>query len=354
MADDLKRSLESAKRDKLRREKPLVLDKLLRYPEKQARGEPCSRIDIAYDYICDLKCKHCMISRFEKKARKFTPADIRSVSEQADALGLAQFNISGGEPLLFKELDAIIAAMQPERFHIGISTNGHFLTADRARHLKSIGLDKVMISLDSIDPALHEENRGKLGTYDKAKASLFAARDAGLDVIVQHVVSHQNAQTDNTVALAKFAQDNGFSLDLVLAKPLGEWEGRHDVLIDDADAEFLWQLHQQYPAARRDTFPSYGLKRGCGALEGCFHITKFGDVLPCVFMHIGIGNVFTEPLKDIIDRGMSIKWFRGSPTKCLAGENREFIDKYMSKFWGKPVPVDYREVFAASDFVGGT
>ena len=86
-------------------------------------------------------------------------------------------------------------------------------------------------------------------------------------------------------------------------------------------------------------------------MNGCFHISQYGDVFPCVFMHISIGNVFDEPIKDIIDKGMSIKHFKEYTPVCLAGENRKFIEKYMTKFYGKPKPVDYREVFTAEDFV---
>ncbi len=343
------RKFEIEKREKLKREKPLVYEKIIQLSAKEQRGECASRIDIGYNYACNLKCKHCMASTFQKKDRSLTPADLRSIAEQADALGWCQFNISGGEPLALKNFDEVLKALMPERFHIGISTNGHFLTLEKAKHLKSIGLDKVMVSLDSYDEALHDANRAQGGSYEKAISAIWNARQAGLDTIIQHVITHQNARTPDTVKLAKFAQENGFSLDLVIAKALGQWEGRHEVLIDAADAKFLFQLHQKYPAARRDVFASYGMRGGCGILKRCFHISQFGDVFPCVFMHITLGNIFQDALKTIVDRGMKIKHFRNASPTCLAGENRAFIGKYMSKFYGKPLPVDYREIFTEED-----
>ncbi|MBN3033554.1 MAG: radical SAM protein [Candidatus Saganbacteria bacterium] len=346
---DLKKAIENAKREKLKREKPLVYEKIIKLAEKQARGEPTSRIDIGYNYACNLKCKHCMANMFQKKDRSLTLADLRSIAEQADALGWCQFNVSGGEPLILKNFDEVLRALMPEKFHIGISTNGYFLTAEKAKHLKAAGLDKVMISLDSYDEALHNANRASDGAYGKAIAAIWNSKNAGLDTIIQHVITHQNARTDATVKLAQFAQENGFSLDLVIAKALGQWEGRHDVLIDAEDAKFLRELNQKYPAARRDVFPSYGMRGGCGALKGCFHISQYGDVFPCVFMHITIGNVLDEPLKTIVDRGLKIKYFGNRSPICLAGEDRAFIDKYMSRFYGKPLPVDYREIFTEKD-----
>ena len=347
-----KQQFENAKRNKLRQEKPLVYEKIIKLADMEKRGECTSRIDIGYNYACNLKCKHCMANTFQRKQRSLTPADMRNIAEQADALGWCQFNISGGEPLILSNFDEVLEALMPERFHIGISTNGYFLTAEKAKHLKSIGLDKVMISLDSYDEALHNENRAADGAYEKAINAIWNARNAGLDTIIQHVITHQNARTDNTVKLAKFAQENGFSLDLVIAKAIGQWEGRYDVLIDAEDAAFLRKLNKEYPAARRDVFPSYGMRGGCGVPKKCFHISQFGDVFPCVFMHVTIGNVFEDSLKAIVDRGMKIKHFKNFSPICLTGENRFYIDKYMSRFYGKPLPVDYREIFTEeADFV---
>lgn len=349
MSDSALKYTENVKREKLKKEKPLVYEKIIKLREMQRRGECTSRIDIGYNYACNLKCKHCMANMFQKKDRSLTPADLRSIAKQADALGWCQFNISGGEPLLLKDFDEVLKALMPERFHIGISTNGYFLTEEKARHLKSIGLDKVMISLDSYDEGLHNANRASDGAYEKAMNAIWNAKKAGLDTIIQHVITHQNARTESTVKLAKFAQENGFSLDLVIAKALGEWEGHHEVLIDADDAKFLWELHKKYPAARRDVFSSYGMHGGCGVLKRCFHISQYGDVFPCVFMHITIGNIFEDSLKDIVDRGMKIRHFRDHSPICLSGEDRSFINKYMTRFYGKPLPVDYREIFTDED-----
>jgi hypothetical protein len=69
-------------------------------------------------------------------------------------------------------------------------------------------------------------------------------------------------------------------------------------------------------------------------------------------MHVTIGNVFEDSLKTIVDRGMTIRHFREFSPICLTGENRGFIKKYMTRFYGKSLPVDYREVFVdEGDFI---
>lgn len=345
------KELEQEKRAKLIREKPHVWEKIRKIEERHKTGVATPIIDVSYSYACNLKCQHCTASRFEKKERHLTPADLRRISDEAHALGLCQFCISGGEPLIFKELDEVVQALQPDRFHLTMSTNGHFLTKEKAEHLKAIGLDKIKISLDDFDESKHNDNRKCSGAYQKAIDAMLNAKEAGLSVVIQTCVTRQNCQSDQLRQMAKFATGHGFTVDVLIARATGAWEGNHDVLITPEDAEIIREAHKEYPVLHRDTFPSYGMEKGCGCVHSTLHITPYGDVLPCVFIHISIGNIFEESLADIIKRGQSIKMFKKFNRLCLSGEDREFIEKYMSKFYGKPLPLHWSETFDKDDFV---
>ena len=350
-----RKPIENARRAKLKREKPLVYEKIVKYDEKEANGECTAIIDFCYDYKCNMHCSHCCNLSFSKKEREMTVEDVADIARQADELGLAQFNISGGEPLTFSDLDEVIKAIDPQKFHISMSSNGLLLTKEKAKHLKKIGLDKIRISVDSINPEIYNQTRQVKGetVYNKAIEALFNAREAGLQATIQSVMSHQNCISEDTEKLAEFAHENGFNLDVLIARAIGEWEGKEEVLITPEDNKFLMELRNKYPEVHRDTFPTYGKKAECGCVSRNLHITKYGDVLPCVFIHISIGNIFEEPLADIIERGNRIKWFKEKNSLCLSGENKKFIREYMTKFYGKPLPISYKEAFTEEDFIDG-
>jgi hypothetical protein len=74
--------------------------------------------------------------------------------------------------------------------------------------------------------------------------------------------------------------------------------------------------------------------------------------MPCPYIHTSLGNFFEEPLKDIVERGMKIKYFGKHVDTCLIAEDRTFIRDYeVSKIYGKPLPVPYFEVFTGEDFL---
>ena len=61
------------------------------------------------------------------------------------------------------------------------------------------------------------------------------------------------------------------------------------------------------------------------------YITPLGDVLVCPYVHIKIGNILEQPLKEIVDFGFRIKYFKEHSRLCLAGEDKSFISKFMTK-----------------------
>ena len=98
--------------------------------------------------------------------------------------------------------------------------------------------------------------------------------------------------------------------------------------------------------------PAYGLNLGCIAVKRMVSVTKYGDVMPCPYIHTSLGNFFEEPLKDIVERGLMIKYFGKYINTCLIAEDIKFINDYVvKKIYGKPLPVPYSEVFKDDDLI---
>lgn len=80
-----------------------------------------------------------------------------------------------------------------------------------------------------------------------------------------------------------------------------------------------------------------------------FYVNPTGDILPCPYIHAKLGNIKDEPLKDIIDRGFTVKKFREYSGKCLVGEDRKFAEKYLNKDMTILNPLPFDEVFEKED-----
>ena len=104
------------RRAKPMREKPYIMDKILKYSELRAQGKRTAIIGFCYDYKCNMNCTHCCNPSFAKKERTLSIANVRDFFEQADGLGLVQCNISGGEPLFLTTLMTESKPLTPKNF----------------------------------------------------------------------------------------------------------------------------------------------------------------------------------------------------------------------------------------------
>jgi MoaA/NifB/PqqE/SkfB family radical SAM enzyme len=330
-------------RNQLKKNKPLVYEKVVKFDEKFKNGESFAIIQLQYNYICNFKCQHCSISDFQykKRDRNLSVADVREMACQADEMGLAHIDITGGEPLLFKDMDQLVEAIDPSKFYLQSDTSGWFMTDEKARHLKSIGIDKIQLSLDSLSAEEHDAFRRQPGSHARAIKSIDSIQKAGLSMHIATVVTHQRVRSEEFIQFLEFFKNRGVPISVVWPKPVGEWAGNFDDLITPEDLVYFNELRKEYHIFDHLT-PGYGLNIGCLAVKRMISITQYGDVLPCPWMYFSLGNIFNEPLKDIVDRGM--QYFGEHESTCLVSCNRDFINNYVAKTYGRNVPVPIKEI----------
>jgi len=351
---------ELSRREWLRHHKPRVHEKVLRFNEKLARGEGVPIIQFQYNYQCNFKCEHCSIEKFQlshseeaaQGKRFFQLEDVRELSRQADEMGLSTFVITGGEPLTFPDFDQLVEAIDPDKFWIVSDTNGWFLDLERAKHLKAIGVDKIQMSLDGVDAHTHDHLRRQAGSWERCMRAVEACREAGLHVILSTVVWRGRAQSEEFLEFLELAKKLEVGTYVSYAKPVGAYEGRYDQMVSQEDTAFIKELEKKYDVFTHMT-PSYGMDIGCIAVKRILPITRYGDVMPCPYTHVSLGNFFEEPLKDIVARGLNLKWFDPrAKMPCLCGEDRHFIDKVVQPTYGEvQVPVPYTQIFDANDYL---
>jgi len=315
---------ELAAQNKLKESKPLVYEKVIVHGMRMVRIEP--------SYICNMHCKHCCIKNLQKRIVNrhiMTIEDIENISRQADELGFAQVVISGGEPQMFPNFDEIVAAIEPQKFQVTTDSNGWFLDRERAFHLKEIGVDKIQLSIDNVDPKVHDEFRQKPGAFVRAIKAIEYCQEAGLNLIIQTVVDKQRVHDPELMEFIEYFNGLGCPIYLCYAKPVGAWSGKYDVMIDTDDFDYIASLEKDHDVFTHMT-PQYDYPGGCIAMKRSVNIDRWGDVNPCLYMkNYIIGNAFTEPLKDIVARGM--KQFSKHIPYCPAAMDRDFMKTYNSE-----------------------
>ncbi len=351
---------ELAKREGLRARKPYVAQKLANISAMEERGEISPIIRLEKSYLCNFQCTHCSaeyyMDRHKKKVFKIEDTRskidldfVRQLSRQADEAGLARFVITGGEPLVMKDFDEVVEAIDPEKHYIITDTNGWFLDDVRARHLKSIGVEKVQLSLDSMIEADHDNFRNKPGSYKRVIRAVDAALDAGLNLLLSTVLVKGRVKTQEFLDMCKYATEKGVGLYVSYAKPTGSCSDHPEFVIDKEDADILRDLEKEYNVFTHMT-PTYGSFKGCITVKGIITVTSTGEVTPCPYIDMSLGNLRQTSLQEVLARGMRNPWLGPYRPDCLIGEDPQFIQFHSKKTKGfTHLPVPWGQGFSDSN-----
>ncbi|MEY2632824.1 MAG: hypothetical protein RIR00_1478, partial [Pseudomonadota bacterium] len=275
--------------------------------------------------------------------------DVRRLADEADQLGLARFVITGGEPLVMKDFDDVVAAIGPDRHYIVTDTNGWFLDDKKARHLKAIGVEKVQLSLDSYIEAEHDQFRNKPGSYKRVMRAITACVDAGLNLILSTVLIRDRVKNPEFEALCQFCNDNNVGLYVSYAKPTGSCTDHPEFVITKEDADLVRDLEKKYKVFTHMT-PSYGSFKGCITVKGIITVTSTMEVTPCPYIDFSVGNLRQSSLAQVLAQGMSNPWIGPYRPDCIIGEDPDFIRLHQEKTRNaKLLPLPWGQGFAAND-----
>lgn len=321
-------------------------------------------IDLNFNNACNLRCKYCFTNSPKgDHAKDELPIPVvADLANQADELGIFEFDLQGGELLLRPDkLFEVLEAIKPERFYLYLTTNGYFLDEDMAQKLAKAGVSRVSVSVDSFDEKTHDEIRGRQDSWRRAMEGLKNVQKAGIDPYLNITVGHYNAFSKDLEQLCQYSEDNNYTTLINVAVPSGMWlklDKMAEVMVDEGDKARLIELRKRHKNILRNIWnpfdKNYENILGCNTVNRLY-VTPLGDVLVCPYVHVKIGNVYKNSLKEISEFGFKIKYFNEHSDLCLAGENKEFISKFMS-FEGQSIfnPADAKQIFKEEDFVDYT
>jgi cyclic pyranopterin phosphate synthase len=212
---------------------------------------------------CNLRCTYCMPAEgldWLPKEQLLRPDELaRLLRIAVTRLGITSVRFTGGEPMVVRHLEEVVAAtaaLRP-RPEITLTTNGIGL-ARRARALKAAGLDRVNVSLDSVDAA-HFARITRRDRLADVLAGLAAAQDAGLAPVKVNAVLDPVTGLDDAVPLLRFCLEHGYQLRIIEQMPLDaghQWRRGEAIEADDVLAALRRHFDLRPDPAPRGSAPA--------------------------------------------------------------------------------------------------
>jgi len=285
-------------------------------------------------YRCNLACEHCYLdagprpavedAAFADRAELDTDGCRAIVDQIAVFAPEALTILTGGEPLLRRDILEIARHAHARGLWVVVGTNGVRITETLAPILADAGVRGMALSLDSLDPELHDGFRRVRGAWQNTVDGARILHDAGLPFLVQTTVGRHNL--GQLAALADFAHDRlGARVwNLYFLVPTGRGQFVSDLAPEEYDAVLaelrrIQQAHAGRMVVNAKCAPHYvktllaqdpgaaltrqyaGGAGGCPAGTHYLGIRPNGDVTPCPYLPVFAGNLRQERLQDLWD-----------------------------------------------------
>lgn len=267
---------------------------------------------------CNLSCLHCRASsKYGPYPGELTTDECFKVIDDIASFSNPIVIMTGGEPLMRKDVFEIAEYGKKKGLTMVMSPNGTLLTEDNIRKIIDSGIKRISVSLDGPDAASHDSLRGVPGAFNDACEGLKRASRAGLEFQINSTITKRNVKSlPEIIELAKKLGARAHHIFLLV--PTGRAKEMTNEELSSSEYEetlkFLAEEKKEAPLEIRTTCaphfnrillqahqgaPSSLLGRGCMAgVSFCF-ISHIGDTQACGYLEIKCGNVRKQHFKDI-------------------------------------------------------
>jgi radical SAM protein with 4Fe4S-binding SPASM domain len=252
---------------------------------------------------CNERCVHCYLDHDDLGEMSYD--EIESLLTQMAAAGVFFLTISGGEPLLRKDLFAIIRRARELTFNVKLKTNAIMIREKEAALIRELGVETVQVSIYSHRPEVHDAITKVKGSLNRSLDAIRFMSSQGLKVTVANVVMKQTRF--DYPGVQKLAAELGaaFTIDPTITPHINGDRSLLRLNIDRNDLRELLndktiagdedQFIAVAPGADEDVMDSIP----CSAGHSACYVSPYGDVYPCVQFPLPSGNIRRQKFIDI-------------------------------------------------------
>lgn len=250
-------------------------------------------------YACNLQCDFCIAKAGTPIPKELNSEDIESILNELISLNVNLINITGGEPLLRKDLVLLITKKAVENgIKINLLTNGTLVTEEIAKELFNAGIKQVQVSVDSVYPDVHDKQRGVVGSWNKAINGIKLLKNVGMTVTAAAVVTKSNFEyfKDTRQFLGEIAD----KIKIGPVLPMGRGFNNDYLLTSD----MIYHILHSRSSNDQNLLSDFIFPKQTCSIGSTPVITPTGDVYPCMltkYEELKLGNLKNTTLELIYE-----------------------------------------------------
>jgi radical SAM protein with 4Fe4S-binding SPASM domain len=288
-------------------------------------------------YACNLKCKHCYANAGKKQQNELNTDEAKKVIDTLSKALVPIISFSGGEPLVRPDIFELTQYASEKGIYVAVATNGTLITQEKAREMKEAGIDFTQISLDGATAETHDNFRGISGAYDKTIQGIQNAVKEGFFVNVAATANKYNYhEIPKIIDLCEQMYVNWFMMYNFVPTGRGQYifdsdlspQQREDLLQnlwqkltdescsvnvlstapqfarialqhEERKKEKIVPTHFSNPTLSENLLNLSEFIGGCGCGRFYGAIRPNGNIEPCVFFPLTVGNILQDDFETV-------------------------------------------------------
>ena len=304
--------------------------------------EPDFLLTSLYLYLvaqCNLKCAHCWISpAFSQHRQEGIPFDslTKTISE-AKVLGLQDVKLTGGEPLLYRNIGELLDFLGREEINISVETNGTLIDREMVDRFLACDVEQIAVSLDGATEKVHDEIRGVEGSFRRTLNGLGLISESNLNFQIIMTLQRKNKkEVEDVIRLSRDVGAESLKINHLLPCGRGKNVFKHEQNLGLEELITLYQMVEKnwpqpdgleiifdLPVAFRsiENIKTRGICE-CNILNilgilsnGDFSICGIGQTVE----ELRMGNICRDSISEVWEKTLTLKNLRKSLPWKLKG-----------------------------------
>jgi SynChlorMet cassette radical SAM/SPASM protein ScmF len=210
----------------------------------QTPSYPLASLYLYLSDQCNLSCRHCWISpEYSETATHGVPlGHLKKTISEAKTIGLQSVKLTGGEPLLYRDMNALLTFLASEDIAVIIESNGTLFERRMLDALRLCQVDQVSVSLDAATKEIHDEMRGVKGSFDRTLKGLKLLSEYEFDFQIIMTLQRRNSQEiQGLISLAKELGAGSLKINHLVPCGRGERAFRNRENLSPSELMLLYQ-----------------------------------------------------------------------------------------------------------------
>jgi len=297
---------------------------------KILRRDCVRSVEIVHTLKCNCNCSFCSNDKLTERNGLLTSGDIYSTIDKLVEYGVAGLIFIGGETMTDKNLPGYIRYVKKKGAIPLLCTNGTLLTEKSIKELACAGLYGVTITVHDAISEDHDRIVGNKGALETICNGVPLLKRYGIDVSLKTIYSRQSVESGAFGRILAMAKNFKVGLNVNPIMPVGKGFSPDNLLSDKEKVQYNYVCDKEKIIT---THSKASFDNQCPAGYNYLCVMSDGEILPCYFLPVSVGNVKEISIAEAQKRAIELGIFKNGADSCIVAMDRKFLEIVINELY---------------------